>query len=340
MVERKISEIRVWSLKLSVLGLAVFLPFSDLIHSLSYRLQLIPFMLSMVFLGLPHGAIDHLIPSKLSNISLKKSITDISLLYLIIGLIYGLWWFLEPISALIFFIIMTWLHWGQGDLYAILTAENLHLNRKPDKLLSLLVRGGIPMLVPLIFYPDQYQRFISSIIELFALQTDILAPLFSRSISLTTFGLIGGLTAASFLLGLYRVSNGRPVKTWIYDQLEIAFLWIYFMLLPPIFAVGLYFCLWHSLRHLTRISLIKNTELSNKLLAGKDKAFVKELVKEAAPMTVLALTFISALVFIVPKNVLGAESMISVYLVGISILTLPHFIIVSWMDCRQEVWMN
>jgi hypothetical protein len=30
--------------------------------------------------------------------------------------------------------------------------------------------------------------------------------------------------------------------------------------------------------------------------------------------------------------------MIAVYLVCISILTLPHFAIVSWMDYKEKIW--
>ncbi len=333
-----LEKLEEWILWAGIISLAIFIPFSGFIQDLPYIYQLIPFFISMIFLGLPHGAMDHLVPSRLSSLNIRKSVTAVSLVYALAGALYTLWWFLDALTAFIFFIIITWLHWGQGDLYAVKELRKTdYLKNKLDKTLLLLLRGGIPMLVPLFAYPGLYERFISSVFTLFSGNIESTVIVSSTS-TMYAFLLIGGLTLSNAVLGLYRVYREKLLEQWMYNQLEVIFLWIFFLSLPPVFAVGLYFCLWHSLRHIARLSLTDNEGMLKDLENRDYRQYLRNLVRDTGPLTLISLLLMAGLAFLIPGSLDNPESLIAVYLIGISILTLPHFVIVSWMDYIQKIW--
>ena len=333
-----LEKIEKWILWAGIISLAIFIPFSGFIQDLPYIYQLMPFFISMLFLGLPHGAMDHLVPSRLSNLNVRKSVTDVSALYALAGGLYTLWWFIDALTAFIFFIIMTWLHWGQGDLYAVKKlGKTDYLKTKTDKALLILVRGGIPMLVPLLAYPGLYERFATSVLSLFSENINY-SLIFSEASRKYVFLLIGSLTVLNAVISFLRAYDYDSLSQWRYNQFEIIFLWIFFFSLPPVFAIGLYFCLWHSLRHITRLSLIDSEGMLKDLENGDYRQYIENLVRDTAPLTLISLVIIGIISIFMPGSIGNSESLIAVYLVGISVLTLPHFIIVSWMDHREGIW--
>jgi Brp/Blh family beta-carotene 15,15'-monooxygenase len=109
------------------------------------------------------------------------------------------------------------------------------------------------------------------------------------------------------------------------------------MTAPPVLAVGVYFCLWHSVRHIVRVLLLDEWSVD----AIAEHRFARALGKfalEAAVPTGLALAFAGALLWVtdVPlSNLAGATGL---YLVAIAVLTLPHTVVVALIDREQQVW--
>lgn len=68
-------------------------------------------------------------------------------------------------------------------------------------------------------------------------------------------------------------------------------------------------------------------------LAGSGAA-PSRFARDAAPLTGLALALLAALYLAVPAGEGDAGSLLAVYLVLISALTLPHAVWVSYMDAR------
>ncbi|MEM8863043.1 MAG: Brp/Blh family beta-carotene 15,15'-dioxygenase, partial [Chloroflexota bacterium] len=145
--------------------LTVFLLLEWLGLSLRNGWEFVPFVVSMLFLGLPHGAIDHLVPYRLQQSSVTiRSLILFLVGYLLIAGFYGVFWWLTTAASAIFFILLTWFHWGQGELYIV---EKFISPRKRSagwSLLIVLVRGGLPMLVPLFAFPDVYIQFVNQMI--------------------------------------------------------------------------------------------------------------------------------------------------------------------------------
>jgi len=308
--------------------------------------QYVPFLASVLVLGLPHGAVDHLVAARIggSEVSIGHPFTAVGSLYLLAGGAYLLAWLLVPAASFVFFIALTWFHWGQGDLYVLtVLPERTHLRSPAQRLLCVLLRGGLPMIVPLLAFPAVYRQVARAVTGLFdSSAIALLDPVFAFPTRLALGGVLAALSIGALALGYRRADKAPRRRTWRLDAAETAFLWGYFLLVPPILAVGLYFCLWHSLRHVVRVIALGNEpDIGTTGIGAPDagRSVVREFARfarEAAPLTAGALVIFVALYFLAPvADVLG---LVALYLVLLAILTLPHVLVVTWMDREQGIW--
>lgn len=318
-----------------VLVAALILLFSAGLE-VSESVQYVPFALSLVFLGLPHGAVDHLVPGRLSTGGVSVgSIAAVTLLYVALAAIYLAFWYLAPVAAFVFFIALTWFHWGQGDLYSNIAFLKVRSATRASKALTVLVRGGLPMLVPLLAFPEVYRDVAEAIVGLFSESGEL------AWVTDPTFRLIAGVMFSALILATftwaYFVSRPHNKAAYALDVAEVGLLVAYFVFVPPILALGIYFCLWHAPRHIARLMLVNRSSLAA-LEKGTFRPALKDFVRDAFPLTAAALLLLAGLYFFVPANVEGTAGLLALYLVLISVLTLPHVVIVGLMDRRQGLW--
>lgn len=329
---------------------------------LSLALQYVPLVASAVLFGMPHGAVDHLVPGWLTPVSTRRSVAAVVALYAALGGAYLLWWFLAPVSAAVFFVLLTWAHWGQGDVYLLSAVADGSLSYPrslPHRLSTLLVRGAMPMAVPLVSGTGQYRQVVSNFVTPFGGNVESIAWLFEPS----TTGAVGVALAVATLLTLGRgavlrrrvVANGdgdgdnvlatvgpiavvadRGVRI---DAVELAVLWAFFWFVPPVLAVGLYFCLWHALRHVARLIAAEDAG-ARALTERRYRAAFARFGRQAAPLTVVALSLLGGLYALVPTPPGELGELVGLYLVLIAVLTLPHVAVVTWMDREQRVWTS
>ena len=123
------------------------------------RWRYLPLAASVVVLGLPHGAVDWAaLPRAVTGRLDARWALVVVAVYLVAGGAYTAAWFLVPVASAVAFVALTWFHWGQGELHplvAVLGAD--HLDSRPRRALTVLVRGGLPMLVPLLAFPVRYR---------------------------------------------------------------------------------------------------------------------------------------------------------------------------------------
>ncbi len=303
-----------------------------------------PLIASVVAFGLPHGAIDYVaLPRAVAGEVTLVLVAAVSLLYAVVGAAYTVLWFLAPVPAAVLFILVTWFHWGQGELYPLVGLLGAaHLDRR-GRVATMVVRGGLPMLVPLLGFPDVYRGVVDSFVVPFGGTTGDLAWLFTGETRLALglgFGLLtvavlarGYLLADEPLGGDNAPAGGRP---WLVDAGETALLWVYFLTVPPVFAIGVYFCLWHAVRHIARAVGV-DRRAADSLRAGDVWGALARFLKEALPLTALALVLFAGLWLAVPVEPTLREAT-GLYLVFIAILTLPHVVVVVWMDRAQGLW--
>ena len=80
--------------------------------SYSFAIQVILFSIGFLLVGLPHGAVDHLLES---GVHVKGVKTSFILKYLGVSFLFLFLWFLSANSALLFFLVYSIWHFGQCD---------------------------------------------------------------------------------------------------------------------------------------------------------------------------------------------------------------------------------
>jgi Brp/Blh family beta-carotene 15,15'-monooxygenase len=302
------------------------------------ELYYVPFGASLLILGLPHGALDHLAPGRISSSgSTTRSILAVALLYMTLGPLYLALWFAAPTYAFLLLILLTWFHWGQGDLWTsafLLRGEPFR--SRLVRLLTIFIRGGLPMLVPLLAFPEAYKTTARSAAGAFGGAPGGLDPLFEPAFRIPAGAVFATVTLLTLYLG-YRGAGTKNRTAWKIEAAETLLLAAYFVLVPPVLAVGLYFCLWHSTRHIARLMLIEERSSASLEQGGLAPAVII-FARESAPLTLVALGVLGALYLLTPGGTGSLSGLLGLYLVMISILTLPHVVVVSWMDYQQDLW--
>lgn len=303
-------------------------------------LQYLPFAVSLIVLGLPHGALDHIVLSRLARrMPDARAMASVALLYLVVGGIVVLLWFAAPAVAFIVFILMTWLHWGQGDLHVEAMREGAGRPSRLTRAGMLAVRGALPMVVPLIAFPAVYLAVFRDTTGVISTDLTDALPFFEsvgvRMLIAAALGLLIAVTFVGTARARWASAAGR--RAWWSDLAEVVLLALFFAVVPPILAVGLYFCLWHSLRHIVRLSLL-DPQNRMPLREWKFGAALRRFAMQSLPITAIALLLLVVLFFVVPQAGMTNGALLGLYLVLISALTLPHVVVVSIMDARQDVW--
>ena len=124
-----------------------------------------------------------------------------------------------------------------------------------------------------------------------------------------------------------RDNRTRPRSALLIDLGELALLSAFFLLTPAVFAVGMYFLLWHSPRHILRL-MASDPHQRALLDKGRSLAALVAFHREALLFTVVPLIGVAAIAVALAAT--GAAQIAS--------LTYPHAAIVAWMDHRQGVW--
>ena len=284
----------------------------------------VPFAASVILFGLPHGALDHLVLLRQRNErpalrALSRIVAEyLSLAALTLGL-----WFVAPGLTFALFIALTWFHWGQGDLHSLLRLQGVsHLNTRWQRVLTLVVRGGLPMFVPLIAFPEVYEEVALAIIEWFEPQAGLAVGwIASEAFRIGGAIVFGSIATTSLIVGWMRSRENH--SGWIVDAGETVLLAIFFALVHPVMAIGLYFCFWHATRHFAR--LIETDPFTHALSRkGSWKQIVWTLAGRAAPTTLAAVAIGFAIYALAPLQPEGRFVLLGIYLVVIKVRNFPQ----------------
>ncbi|OTE99102.1 Brp/Blh family beta-carotene 15,15'-dioxygenase, partial [Halorubrum sp. SD612] len=277
---------------------------------------------------------------------LRRARAVVSVVYAVLGGAVVAAFFAAPVAAFVGFIALTWLHWGQGDVATLSIAGVDHLPTSAERWLALVVRGGLPMGVPLLAHPGEYRLVAEWIVGLFLVDAGATAtaldPLFTPEVRTAVGVGMGVATLASVGLGYRRVRAGgeggrRAAGGWRRDVGELAVLWAWFLLAAPVFAIGVYFAVWHALRHVGRLVLV-DPEAASAASAGDAVGALARFGRDAAPLTLGGFLVVGAVGVTVPAGVAAPGDLLAVSLVAIAAMTLPHVAVVAWLDRRQAVW--
>jgi Brp/Blh family beta-carotene 15,15'-monooxygenase len=271
-----------------------------------------PWLLSLVFVGLPHGALDHEVVLRLWRPQPPPRWA-----LCLAGLVMAAW-FAAPLAVFIGFILLTCVHWGLGDLWWSWQRDPAYFTSPSHKTLFALWRGSLPMFIPLVVAPQVYGQVAESVCQPFShshLNFDWMNAMGFRAIVMVCVlvsGCFEGLLA------------NRKSATYLLNASEGGLLLAVFVLLPPLLAIGCYFVFWHGLRHVLRLMQTENLSFS-------------QFGWRSAPATLGALVLLGFLAAAVLHQ--GAHPhFLGAYLAVIATLTVPHSLVVIWMDRQQKAY--
>ncbi len=259
----------------------------------------------ILLLGIPHGATDHLIFLQLNKSFLGgKQLDRFYFLYLLLMVAYGFLWWLLPTIALGVFLLLSVYHFGQSNWnYA-------GFGNKTLERFTYLIWGAWVLLVPILWHYDDASVIIS--------------------------GLIGGEAPLlpigwrqAMYLGLLTINIWLTVYLWakqIISQLqlrdEIIHLLIFCLLFtstPLLLGFVVYFVFWHSIGSIAdqiRFFSRYNTDYS-----------WKNYVRQAFPLSLAAVAGLGLLY--TTQTYIGVQPNIGLLFIFISIVTLPHMILID-----------
>lgn len=244
-----------------------------------YGLLLI--LVFVVLLGVPHGSLDVLFASQtyeLKNISLWLKFIAY---YLAATLAVILVWWLVPNVFFIVFLILSALHFS----------DDLNLS---DFAVLKLSYGTAIISFPSLLFSHELINLYAMIIETNTATNIVKA---SQFISMP----------AGMVIAFYLVNQKIDVRT----KLELLCTCALFLMLNPILAFGIYFCLMHSARHLIRSRFF--------LRQFTSQAFLNALIFPTIAVILMGLI----IWWIGPKKPLEVD-MIRIIFVGLAALTVPH----------------
>ncbi len=204
----------------------------------------IPFLVSFVFFGMPHGAMDWVVNQRLRKDSGRRGGLAGFSWYLALMAIGGLLLLIAPVVAVVAFFVLTVIHWGLGDLHATcMVAPN-----RVDRFAAISGRGLLILGAAFAFDPAAaWGPFALLIGDAGASPASIQA---SGAIGSVAFG-IGVLATAYWVLRRWMAKDRTGA---VLDALESALVVGAIALTDPLFGIGMYFLGTHSFRHSLRLA--------------------------------------------------------------------------------------
>ncbi|GGR19337.1 Brp/Blh family beta-carotene 15,15'-dioxygenase [Deinococcus ruber] len=288
------------------------------------RAVYVPLLVSTVLFGIPHGALDHRLPIRLgwgwaqTAWGIGGYITAYALGA---ALTFSVWW-LAPHVIFWGFLLLSLLHWGQGDLYHLEVFQGRRRAGFWSAPLTLLTRGSLPILLPLLVFPDWFARLAAGIDRVVG-RSGPVGPLLPPGVGLGLTAVFLGLLIAYVWDVL--VSSRRPAL----ELTETGVLLLVFSLVPAPLSIGAYFSMWHAWRHLQRLLDMPDTR------KARGTSRVLRLVAELLPITVVALGLLLAVACWAAPRLLSVETFTALYLALIAALTVPHAVLVACMGLSR-----
>ncbi|MCH7396874.1 Brp/Blh family beta-carotene 15,15'-dioxygenase [Belliella sp. DSM 107340] len=260
--------------------------------------QLVIFSGVILIIGIPHGAIDHLLPQDKDATS---SLMVFLVKYFSIMLIYLYTWYFFPKLSLLVFLTISAYHFGQTHF----------VNHSVTKFRSLcyFFLGSNFLGIILLSDFQATEEILSSIAEVSFIEPFrylVMLSLFIVSFSLTF---------------IQKIENKSILLT------EITLLSVFLYFTPLLLSFGLYFGFWHSLPSL----LIEFEEVSRDYSKEKLKKFILHLM----PFSIISILGIIFILFL-SNTYLQKDQMILLFFILVSLISAPHiFVMNKFIESRK-----
>jgi Brp/Blh family beta-carotene 15,15'-monooxygenase len=255
---------------------------------------------AVAVVGLPHGALDHLVARQLFRpVFGARWWLPFTIGYLSLAGFMGALWLALPTTALVTFLALSALHFGWDD--PVWTSR---ASRGWNSVERFAV-GAMPIVLPTWLHATE----VTIIFDWLVPSRIVLDP--------AVVGALAGCAAAAVLpivgLRFARLAIARQNAA----AAELAAIATLHVVAPPLIAFLTYFCGWHSIRHAL--------ELADDLAPGQPGVGLRRFAREAVPLTLLTVVAaaVSGVAFFVADVAIN-NVLASVVFIGLSVLTVPH----------------
>ena len=215
-----------WQRKVFLESALVFLIASLFLPRFDSKTEVIVTGALILFLGVPHGALDLLYLRKVIGVRSRVGIALSLLAYMATSSLVVILWLTSPLLFLVAFLIISGIHFSGDPVGGV------------SPLTRIAIGSGVMVLPTLLHYRETE--------HLYALLT-------SQAVAETVVTLQYPLALATIIIGIMALAieiRNRDYKT-VAELLIVALL---ATIAPPLLAFTLYFCLMHSARHIVRTS--------------------------------------------------------------------------------------
>ena len=304
---RLFSQVRTFSSIAVIIAIALSLIFSQFLGESSIQWQVVIAVIALA-LGIPHGALDHLVTLPKSKPTVMVLFIAIYVLVAIVAVIAILKF---NVVGFIFVLLMSATHFGIGDA-AFLNEMDRRGRRKAKlpRFIYAVAAGSIPVLIPLVnsASTDALAQVNPVLINWHqGLDQEILA-------GVSAFAVIAIVTL--FILRRKR------------ESLDLALLLALALIAPPLIAFAVYFGCWHAMRHTARLTLTLNSSQRAYASGDSQSAFTRAVIPG---LPALAGTFLIAAVLALMGNEFN-DDFFWMALVIVWALTVPHMAVTAKLD--------
>lgn len=275
----------------------IFFIASQFFPDLFFEYQTPTALLLIAFIGIPHGAVDHLLFLKKTN----RNKTYFYSFYIALLTLYGISWIYFPMISLSLFLILSAYHFGQSQF------EKYDVHTLTKKIIG-FIWGVIVLSGLVVFNFNEIQILLTDYEELNAF-----VSLFNHEY----FKLICLISTITFLIiGLVNLRFKSLVKELIY----ISLIGVTFLIQPLLLGFALFFIFNHSYT-------VMRSEY--KFLSKYDTHFnLSKFIKALTPFTLLSILGTSFLYYLSSTGWI-TMSLPFILLITISSLTFPHAIVME-----------
>ena len=249
----------------------------------------------MLVLGLPHGALDHKIAEATGLVDTRRKLILFFAGYLLLSIVGFIFWVTFPLASLLFFLLISAWHFGSD--FSKFSSSNLFS----------IIPGIALLTTPFVFYQNDVSQIFSIFVEE------------SNALSLSVIGHY----MAYIFIPLSIIFATLKSKIPLNDRFEFIVTLSAGLFLPPLIFLVVFFCLSHSLKHLSELYFTLNFKTV--------RAFFYALF----PLTVLSYIFLGLIALNYSGTSSAALSLKSVIIL-LSVLTIPHMLIVEYWKYHSK----
>jgi Brp/Blh family beta-carotene 15,15'-monooxygenase len=294
--------------------LAIVLFLINNFYPLSLEIQLIFFGLGVIFLGIPHGSLDHVIYHRERNEAMNfKSVVRFLLFYVGFAVLYAILWIISVELSILLFILISAYHFGEMDLNGLSLTSSL----KTRILFSLY--GLLFLLNYLLFQFPQVEAILLGFPGFDDGQIGKLRLLYGYQNEV----LIASILFFVPILLFYLYQSQQFGLQQLVSVLQLSLLMLIVFNLPILLGFGFYFNIWHAGLSMAEIK---------KFLGWENKNYW--FIYRKSWLTNGISFLMIAILFIIFKG--NLERLLAIFFMSIAILTAPHMKVISVLFTKRN----